>query len=385
MKYQYRFGTGFEDVELDEEWVAVLKDFDRSEGNQDRRQRRYTALHYDALEFTPDFMGKEDDDLVSLLDGTPAFEYAIDHLLPRHREILYRRAAKGEMFKDIGKAYGVTASAIHHYYTNICTRFKKYYKVGLWLHSSRNVAISEAGKVRSIPFGMTPAQVMAIRAYRSQLCSVQEIAELVGISESRVKRCLQANPVLETRCPACGKPISQTGYGVLQKFCNDNCYYSWFRQHGMDAGSEVKINKTRERLSRGQQMALDYYRQQHLTLKQMHIVTGISEQFISAYCYAHPLPYTLCLYCGKQVPGEPGKWNMKYCSTQCRNRYLEKQKKIRKRLVGRPAEPTTPTLEQLCYAVELRDNGLSYAVIETLTGVAYYKLRILFRFDGGDK
>ena len=385
MKYQYKFGTGIEDVELDEEWIAILKDFDRLENNHNKRQQNHTAVHYDAFEFVPGFMAQEDDGLTALLDGTPAFEYAIDHLLPRHREILYRRASRGETFKDIGKSYGISASAIHHYYTNICSRFKKYYEEGLWLHSSKNVSTPQASRVTKIPSGMTPADVMAIRAYRCQLRSIQEIAELVGISFGRVKRCLQDNPILETRCPACGKSISQIGSGPLQKFCDNNCYYSWFRKYGMDTHLDVQLNKSRERLTKGQQLALDYYRQQHLTLKQMHIVTGISEQFISAHCYANPLPYTLCLHCGKQIPGEPGKWNMKYCSVICRSRYLEKQKKIRKRLVGRRPEPTIPTLEQLCYAVELRDGGFSYEKIEVLTGIGQSKLRILFRFRGGEK
>ena len=73
MKYKYKFGTGYEDVELDEEWVAVLKDLDRLEQNHDARQWCSTRLHYDAFEFVPDFMGKEDENLSALLDGSPAF------------------------------------------------------------------------------------------------------------------------------------------------------------------------------------------------------------------------------------------------------------------------------------------------------------------------
>lgn len=380
MKYKYKFGTGYEDVELDEEWVAVLKDLDRLEQNHDARQRYSTRLHYDAFEFVPDFMGKEDENLSALLDGSPAFEYAIDHLLLRHREILFRRASKGEMFKDIGKSYGVSASAIHHYYTSICARFKKYYEEGLWLHSSKNTSSPQADRVKTIPFGLTPAQVMAIRAYRCQLRTLDEIAELVGVPRNRVKRCLHDNPILETKCPACGKAIPQVGYGVLQKFCNSQCYSNWFRKYGMDANAEVKINQNRTRLTKHQQVVLDFYRQNHFTLEQMHIITGISEQFISSYSYSNPLPYTLCLYCGNQIPGEPGKWNMKYCSTQCRSRYHENRKKMRRRNGGHVRQRLFPTPEQLEYALVLRDECVTFKQIRRIAGLSRQDTEELFRF-----
>ena len=45
MKYQYRFGIGYEDIELDEEWVAVLKDFDPKERNNNIKARK-SSIHY---------------------------------------------------------------------------------------------------------------------------------------------------------------------------------------------------------------------------------------------------------------------------------------------------------------------------------------------------
>lgn len=380
MKYQYKFGTGYEDVELDEEWVAVLKDFDRLERNNEGRQRYSTKLHYDAFEFVPEFMGKEDEGLSEMFDGTPAFEYAIEHLLPRHREILFRRASKGEMFKDIGKSYGVSASAIHHYYTKICIRFKRYYEEGLWINSSQNVSTKEAERVTSIPYGLTPAQVMAIRAYRCQLRPIHEIAELVGVPQNRVKRLLRDNPIRETRCPACGNSIPQVGYGVLQKFCDIKCYMSWFRQYGMDSSQEVQINQSRTHLTDHQQMVIDYYRLNYFTLTQMHIITGVSEQFISAYCYANPLPYTICLHCGKQVLPVKGKWPSKYCSVQCRNRYLEKRKKLRKRNGGHVRQRLYPTPEQLEYALVLRESCFTFQQIRSLAGISRMDTDDLFRF-----
>ena len=67
-------------------------------------------------------MGKEDSNLAELLDGTPAFEYAIEHLIPKYREILYRRAYKGEKYKDIAKDYGVTGTRIFQIYKRASER-----------------------------------------------------------------------------------------------------------------------------------------------------------------------------------------------------------------------------------------------------------------------
>ena len=380
MKYQYKFGTGYESIEVDEEWMAVLRDLDRLEQNHDARQRYSTRLHYDAFEYVPEFMAKEDEGLSQLFDGSPAFDYAIEHLLPRHQDILFRRAYKGEMFKDIGKTYDVSASAIHHYYTKIVIRFKKFYEEGVWLYSSKNTSTSAGGRVKSIPFGLTPAQVMAIRAYRCQLRSQEEIAELVVVLKSRVERCLRDNPILETVCPACGKPISQIGYGVLQKFCDTKCYMNWFRKYGMDADSELKINN-RERITPHQKAILDFYRQNHFTLSQMHIVTGISEQFISSYCYSNPLPYTICIHCGKQIPGEKGKWPSKYCSVSCRSRYHENRKKMQRRNSGNSRYKYYPTLDHLEYALVLREACYSFTQIENLTGMTEKNIADLFRFN----
>lgn len=380
MKYKYYFGTGSEEIEVDEEWFAVLKDMDRLEDNHEARQRYSTKLHYDAFEFVPEFMAKEDEVLSSMFDGSPAFEYAIEHLIPKHREILYRRAVNGEMFKDIGKSYDVSANAIHEYYKKICVRFKKFYEEGLWLYSSKNVSTPQAKKVTKIPFGLTPAQVMAIRAYRSQLHSIHKIAEMLDVPINRVKCCLRYNPILETICPACGKPIAQIGYGRLQKFCDTNCYMDWFRRYGMDPDCEMKLNG-KERITKHQQMILDYYRQNHFSLPLMRKITGISEQYISSYCYSNPLPYTICYYCGTQIPGEKGKRTLKYCSVTCRNRYHQNLKKIRRRNGGSVSQRLYPTHDQLKYALELHDAHFSFKKIMRLAGLTQRDIEDLFRYE----
>ena len=59
MRYQYKFGTGYESIEVDEEWMAVLREMDRLERNSNISESR-KSIHYDAFGFEPDFMGIEE-------------------------------------------------------------------------------------------------------------------------------------------------------------------------------------------------------------------------------------------------------------------------------------------------------------------------------------
>lgn len=379
MKYQYRFGTGFEDVELDEEWVSVLKELDRVERNDNIKVQK-ASIHYDAFGFEPDFLGKDDLNLAAMLNGSPAFEYAISHLLPRHQEILFRRAVNGEKFADIGKTYNVSASAIHHYYTKISGRFRKFYEEGVWLHSNQNTPSPESDRIHSIPFGLTPAQVMVIRAYRCQYRSQEQIAQLVGVPLNRVKRCLHDNPILETRCPGCGKSIKQDPYGPMQVFCNAKCYYGWFRKYGIDTTVELKTTQGKEYLTQPQKMAVDYYRQRFLSMQRIREMTGLSEQIISAYSYAHPLPYTLCTNCGTEIHYEAGQRILKYCSKRCRDVHCENAKKYRRKAQRDIPEEIIPTADQLYCAISFWEMGYSHKRIAKRSGLDMAVLETLFRF-----
>ena len=380
MKYQYKFSTGYVEVEVDPKWVALLKEFDRQESNSNRKQRRYTAEYYDGLEFVPEYMGEEDKNISQFFDGSLAFEYAVSHLLPKHREILIRRALLGEKWIDIERALGENVSATPSYYKKICSRFCKFYKEGLWLNSPDNVDTPHAPKIKSIPYGLSPSQVMAIRDYRCQFKSQIEIAELMGIPLNRIKRCLRENPILETICPGCGGIVTQTGYGRMQIFCSDRCYYNWFHAHGLDASVELKTTQGKEYLTLSQRIVVDYYRQLFIPLAQIQMMMKISRQVLSAHCCSNPLPYTSCLNCGARIFGTSGKRPLKYCSYHCCNVYHGKLKKLQKQTGNRSPQAAIPTPEQLCYAAELRFAGYGYTHIEEMTGLTLQDLVVLFRF-----
>ena len=378
MRFRYDFVNGHETIEVDEEWMAVLREFDRLEGNSDRRHR-YHNIHYHAIEYEPDFMGKEDEGITELLDGTPAFEYATEHLIPKYREILYRRAYKGEKYKDIAKDYGVTDTCIFHIYRRASERFRKYYEEGYWLFSRENKNSSAVPKVKKIPFGLTYAQVMAIRAYRQDYKSIDEIAKLLDVPKNRVRSCLHENPVLETKCPFCGSLISQPVYGKMRIFCNSACYYKWFRCKG-SGENKYSIVQTRTKLTDEEKQVLDFYRYYYVPLYRISKITGISEQRVSSYFYSNPLPYTLCKNCKTQVPGEVGKRTSMYCSKKCRDVYGENMKKARKKMKGQRLESIVPMPEQLYYAIALRKLNYTMRQIECLSGLSQSKVTDLFRF-----
>ena len=73
MKYKYRFCTESVDVDIDPKWVSVLNDLDREERNGNIRPSRMD-VHYEALGYEPEFMGKKDEELLALFTWYFAIE-----------------------------------------------------------------------------------------------------------------------------------------------------------------------------------------------------------------------------------------------------------------------------------------------------------------------
>lgn len=333
VNYKYKFNDSFVDIDVDEEWLSVLKEMDRTERNTNIKEQ-HGHFSLDAHDYTAETIGKEDQNLLALFDGSPVYEYALKHLLPRHQIILFRRGVLGDRLVDIGSTYGVSASAIHHYYTNICKRFLKFYTDGAWLFSSKNTSSVGTDKVSDIPFGLTPAQIMAIRAYRMDYKSIDQIAMLVGVPINRVKRCLKTNPILETNCPFCEVALKQPVYGVMRIFCSPGCYYKWYRCHGMEGILPGERNQNLP-LSTAERFMIWHYQKHGLSQEEIHTITGISDQKISAFFYAHQ---PVCRHCGAQIPFDPDKQIKKYCSKKCSDKWHNenRKKKQKNEARGRP-------------------------------------------------
>lgn len=386
MKYQYKFGTGYESVEVDEEWMAVLREMDRLERNSNISESR-KAIHYDAFGFEPDFMGVDEKgyadsiaDLADIFDGSPAFEYAVDHLLPKHREVLYRRAVQEESFASIARSFNSSTSVVWSYYQRLVARFRKYYDEWHWLHSNENTAPEGAGKIIKLTRGLTPAQIMAIRAYRYQYKRVRDIVQLVGVPITRVEACLRDNPILETKCPACGTLVKQPPLGQMRVFCSHKCYLKWYRDNACNFEVFGPTTRTKAHLTEHQKMMINFYRQLYINVPQIGKIVGIPRMHVQAFVHEYPLPYTLCQFCGAKIPPRDSRKLLKFCNDKCRERHDNKMRTLRKRNGGHVRQRLLPTPEQIEYALILRDECFTFKQIRRIAGLSRQDTEELFRF-----
>ena len=375
MEYTYKFTNCEETIEIDEEVYALLKEADRLDRNNAQTYHR----HINSLEaygFEPEFMAVEDDafkdDPTSL-----AYEYAIRHLRPKHQDILARRLLNGEQYSTIAQSYNASVENTHRAFKNAKERFSRFYSDGLWLFSKENTSLPEADRIRLIPYGLTPSLVQQIRKLRRENKPLNAIAAQLGVPTCRVTSCLRYNPITETKCLNCGASINQIDRGRLQNFCNQKCYDQWFQREGMVHNTCTTKNTKKVYMSREQQIALDYYRQIFVPHRDIVKIMKLPYTYITAHSFAHPLPYTLCLFCGKQVPGVQGRQTKKYCSDACCKHY---QNRISSRRKGPKPPSVIPTAEQLYLAIDLRNAGKSYKKIQKETGLSNDDLETLFRF-----
>ena len=374
MKYKYEFSTGDEEIEVSKKWDRILHELDHAENYADIKETR-SCVHYDALDDPGFLVNAHDKGISSLFDGSAAFDYAVAHLKPRQYDLLYRRVIRGEMFTVIAKDYGVDPSGLTKLFKLACKRFIKYYDEG------KRHAETTGELPLIIPYGLDEETVKAIRAYRAEHKTKKEIMALTGATIHAVTRCLHENPVLEAPCPYCGKAVPQEPYGRMRTFCSDTCYERFFRENSLGGQSEYRTTKGKQYLTREQILAIDYYRQFYLSHKTIRRIMGLSEQLVSAHCYEHELPYTLCLHCGKKIPGTKGGHLIKYCSKTCRDKYFSNKWKMKTHRAGRQPEMTITMPEQLYYAVELHDYGVLQDTVIALTGLSEQRLEVLFRFD----
>ena len=229
IEYKYDFATEEETIEVNEKVYAMLKEADRLEHNNTQTYRRW--IHsLDAYGFEPEFMAVEDDVFKEEPPPSSAYQYAMRHLRPKHQDILTRRLVQGEQFSKIAQAYKTSITTVHHAFCNAKERFSHHYNDGLFIFSKENTSLPEADRIRDIPYGLTPDLVKEIRKLRCENKTLDTIAEMLGVPTCRVKSCLRQNPITETKCLNCGKPLKQIDRGVLKNFCGRKCYKRcWYR------------------------------------------------------------------------------------------------------------------------------------------------------------
>ena len=113
MLYTYKFVTGDETIEVDEETYAILKEADRLERNSSIKYRKSTNS-IDAYGFEPSFMGVEDEKFKDDPTKSPAYEYAMSHLTPRYQAIMIHRLIHGKKWQEVADACNSTMHAVWH-------------------------------------------------------------------------------------------------------------------------------------------------------------------------------------------------------------------------------------------------------------------------------
>lgn len=385
MKYEYKFRTGEEPVEIDDEWAEVLKDLDHQERRGEYKDVHHT-IHYDAFPAVGDYLGKEDADLAAMFDGSPAFEYARKRISERDMEILTRHVVNGESFVVIGASYGITESAASTAFHKNLKRFGKYYTDGAWINSSKNKSYPGIGRVLSIPYKLTPEQAQAIRVYRWQCYCYRDIAQLVGVNMNQVLMCLNENPVMQSVCPTCGKEIHQAYRQRTRVFCSRQCYLVWYNE-SCNKEKRLPPLKARQYLERPQELVLQYYKQARVSYKRMSKLTHIPLRIITAYFNTNPLPYTICMSCGARImESNPRNMIKVFCSQKCMDHYhnMEFYYKAYKNMELYP-KPTIPPPLTLFMAIEMLDTGYSRDEIMCCTGLSEIDIESLFRYDKADE
>ena len=128
VKIMYRFADGHvEELEVEQEIAETLRELDRQEYNNTRREtRRHTSLS--AVEYEDERFAARDVDVLEKalcrIDAE-ALRRALPMLMPKQQDLVRRVFFLGERPSDIAEAEGVDKSAIAHRLERIFRQLKK--------------------------------------------------------------------------------------------------------------------------------------------------------------------------------------------------------------------------------------------------------------------
>lgn len=130
MKYDYKFATGTETVELDEKWVKVLKDLDKKEDAQRKLNERHTVF----LETANDYSTWGVDFQEFFEDVEPSFRekmieklpMAMEQLRPAQRELIDSVYFQKMSQQELADEFGVTQGAISQRLATAIKNLKKF-------------------------------------------------------------------------------------------------------------------------------------------------------------------------------------------------------------------------------------------------------------------
>lgn len=127
MKIKYEFVNETIEVEVSDEWAAVISDLDRLERNNDKKERRrhysLDACTYEGMDFAVDDFG-----IMTFLEEnceTEQLRQALDKLSIKQRNLVKAVFFEGMSVNDYAANEGVDHSAISHRLKTIYKKLKK--------------------------------------------------------------------------------------------------------------------------------------------------------------------------------------------------------------------------------------------------------------------
>ena len=135
MKIKYEFATETVEIEVTDEWAAVLVDLDRQEYNNDHAEtRRHCSLN--ALNLDDTYLPSDvnlERDFFDKADRT-ALHLALTKLEPRQQYLIHEVYFLNRKYVDIAREEGKDPSSIRQATERAVKRLKKYYYV---LHNTK--------------------------------------------------------------------------------------------------------------------------------------------------------------------------------------------------------------------------------------------------------
>ena len=126
-KYRYGFVDGTEEIEISEEWAAVLREMDREEeANRKKQTRRHISL--DAVDFEGEEFAEDGDAETALLKKES--DRVVEEILSSLTDVQRRRVElrmEGRTFREIGMLEGINFRRVEKSVNQAREKMKDYF------------------------------------------------------------------------------------------------------------------------------------------------------------------------------------------------------------------------------------------------------------------
>lgn len=123
--YNYEFATGNKEVEISDEWMAVLEELDRRDYNNEHAEtRRHVSYSYgdDGEWMAAD---GDEDDLIDKVEAGRLMNKANKLLTEIQLKVFIAIAVEGHTFSSFARIQGITKQSAREYYYSAVKKLRK--------------------------------------------------------------------------------------------------------------------------------------------------------------------------------------------------------------------------------------------------------------------